>query len=141
MIIFHEFCDNIPGTISIIKSNSGNMFGGYTSKSWTSGYYKYVLECLKDENAFLFLIKSDDETVQSKCPLLFELRKGRNDAICCYHEYGPAFGGGMDICIKDKCNLKYNYWSEHSYSISVNLCGNKKVYFKVIDYEVFQINQ
>ena len=32
---FHENCDNKGATLTIIKSNWGNIFGGYVSKSWT----------------------------------------------------------------------------------------------------------
>ena len=91
---FHEYCDNKPGTITIIKSNWGNIFGGYTSKSWTSNNFFYI----KDENAFLFLIKSDDESIQIKCPLLLELDKDQVDyAIQGISGCGPIFGLGFDI--------------------------------------------
>ena len=150
---FHRFCDNKGGTITIIKNNHGNIFGGYTSKSWTNNAWKYV----KDEKAFLFLIKSDDESIQNKCPLLLELNKKHVDvAICSRCDCGPIFGRGYDIFIGDDCNKKgKSTWSfrncyskQQSYDIpKVNICGGdakyshstKKNYFQVIDYEVFQI--
>ena len=36
-INFHSICDNQGPTIMIIKSNNGEIFGGYTEKSWTKG--------------------------------------------------------------------------------------------------------
>ena len=149
---FHEYCDNKPGTITIIKSNHGNIFGGYTSKSWQSKY-GYV----KDERAFLFLIKSDDESVQSKCPLLLKLNKWKVDcAVYCYHLFGPTFGSGLDICIRNRCDRKIrrdsrwsdvNYARQQSYDTpKVIICGGNtkdvsfsdRYLFQVKDYEVFQ---
>ena len=156
---FHEHCDNKGGTITIIKSNFGNIFGGYTSKSWTSSG-----EAVGDENAFLFLIKSDDESVQKECPLLLELRKDYvkyESDIYCVANWGPVFGTGHDISISNDCNKKlgkipehnghHNYSHLYSYECDkvVSLCGGdftcKNTYgtyfFQVIDYEVFQIIQ
>ena len=147
---FHEYVDNKPGTISIIQSNWGNIFGGYTSKSWRSDVTKVF-----DKNYFLFLIKSDDELIDNKCPLLLEPCKDARD-ICIRHHprKGPWFG--QDIWIDDHCDKKVeknsrawevNYTQQCSYDTPpVNLCGGKatdgaKAYmFQVIDYEVFQIN-
>lgn len=36
-INFHEKCDNQGPTIMIIKSSNGEIFGGYTEKSWVKG--------------------------------------------------------------------------------------------------------
>ena len=49
---FHEKCDDKGATITIIQSNWGNIFGGYVSNSWG--------KTTRDENAFLFIIKSDE---------------------------------------------------------------------------------
>ena len=150
---FHDFCDDKGGTITIIKTNWGNIFGGYTSKSWTSEN-----KWIADKDAFLFLIKSDDESTQSKCPLLLELRKGDihvNYAIGCNPSLGPIFGLGYDIIIRDECNRIFwrnsymmNSSEQFSYDTpKVNICGGDrtdsykktKYLFQVIDYEVYQI--
>ena len=155
---FHDYCDNKGRTISIIESNWGNIFGGYTSKSWKppnkDGAY------VKDENAFLFLIKSDDVSIQSKCPLLLELKKNKAKyGIYCDPGYGAVFGRN-DIFIHDNCNRgmdekscvsDQNYTAQISYHNDdigkVNLCGGNRKdsihpdahLFQVIDYEVFQV--
>ena len=148
---FHEYCDNKPGTISIIKSSCGNIFGGYTSKSWTSNHGP-----VGDENAFLFLLKSDFPSIQQKCPLLLELKELHvGVAIFCDEFYGPTFGAGFDIIIRDNCNedpdevyeFDTNYSDLSSYSCEgvLGLCGDLKEgctnHFQVIDYEVIQIIQ
>ena len=33
---FHEKCDGVPATLTIIKTTNGNIFGGYTDKPWNS---------------------------------------------------------------------------------------------------------
>ena len=47
---FHLKCDDIPNTLTIIKSAGNRRFGGFTSNTWESSYK------FKDEkNAFYFL--------------------------------------------------------------------------------------
>ena len=142
---FHEYCDDKGGTITIIKSNFGNIFGGYTSKSWTSkgGY-------TKDEKAFLFLIKSDDKAIQSKCPLLLELKKEYvNYAICSDSTFGPTFGRD-DIFIHSDCNnwiaTAKNCAYKNSDNPQINICGGnisahwgEGHFCTVNEYQVFQI--
>eukprot|EP01084_Bolivina_argentea_P140209 246568_1 len=65
---FHNKCDNDGQTITIIKSNFGNIFGGYTTVPWTSKE-----GCHKDIDAFLFLIHSSNDLEQKECPLIFEI--------------------------------------------------------------------
>ena len=50
--IFHQKCDNIPNTLTFIKSSGNKRFGGFTSRVWNSkkGGYK------QDDNAFVFSI-------------------------------------------------------------------------------------
>ncbi len=48
---FHNKCDGIGKTISIIKSNSGYKFGGYAESQWTSNAFTWVYN---DFNSFVF---------------------------------------------------------------------------------------
>ena len=48
--IFHQKCDGIPKTITLIKTEKGLIFGGYIEKEWkSSGGWIY-----DDENCFVF---------------------------------------------------------------------------------------
>ena len=39
---FHQKCDGVLGTISVIRSTNQNVFGGYTEVDWAGSYnYKY----------------------------------------------------------------------------------------------------
>ena len=145
---FKEHCNNKGPTITIIKSNFGNIFGGYTSKKWCDRRW------VSDESAFLFLIRSKDRCLQA-----FNIKKRKCDQAIftdISRGYGPTFGGGNDIFIGDKCNeikrvkKNDNYTFQHSYDIDdVNLSGSNDVddknfdypqyFFTVIDYYVIQI--
>ena len=152
---FHEHCDYKGPTISIIKSNFGNIFGGYTSKSWTSENRQK-----RDENAFLFLVASDDQKLRNKCPLLLELNKKYvRRAILAHSAFGPTFGAGSDIVIYDNCNKKIEkeelnwrhlsqaHMCSYPHAEVKSICGGDVVIpnrpkvhlFQVMEYEVFQV--
>jgi len=104
---FHSKCDNKPNTLVIIRSTSGNVFGGYTEQSW-SGSYEYKT----DPNAFIFsLINKQNKPLKMKC-------SSCQYAIDCHSSYGPRFGGGADFYISDNSNTNTISYSnlDHSYS-------------------------
>ena len=77
----------IENTLTVIKSESGNVFGGYTDKCWHS---KGGL--VSDPNAFIFsLINKENKPFKVICS------DGGIDAIMCNSSYGPTFG----ICPSD----------------------------------------
>ena len=49
-LIFHKKCDNIKDTLTLVKTKTGNIFGGYASETWNGNNYK------KDDEAFCFSI-------------------------------------------------------------------------------------
>ena len=82
--IFHKKCDNIPNTLTLIKSSENRRFGGFTSEYWESS-----IKCKYDKNAFLFSL---DKKKIYKC-------KKDNYSICCGSVSGPCFGFGNTIKI------------------------------------------
>ena len=148
---FHELCDGHGPTICFIKSNFVNIFGGYSSIKWSSdgGWHK-------DENAFLFLIRSDNELQQQQCPVILDCVEPQY-AVRHLSAYGPSFGSEHDICIRDKCNnTSMRGWRDSNYVDQVSyinkviiepLCGGnlrdtveKTTYlFNVLEYEVFEM--
>ena len=51
---FHSKCDNFSNTVTIIKTISNSVFGGFTSAQWTSDWgYIY------DANAFIFILNKE----------------------------------------------------------------------------------
>ena len=82
--IFHKKCDNIPNTLTVIKSAGYWRFGGFTTAEWdTSGKFK------DDRNSFLFSL--DKKKIYSY--------KNNGKAIYCNKDYGPTFGAGYTIKI------------------------------------------
>ena len=97
--------------------------------------------------AFIFTLKNHHRIEPSK----FMKKKDSNEAICCNPSYGPIFGSGHDIGIRDNCNDKGG-WTDYGYgsyecknslkkSLFVSTAGPDQTnYFKVSDYEVFTYN-
>ena len=48
---FHKLCDNKGPTVTLAKSNFGQVFGGYASVSWQS-----FGGVMNDQEAFLFSV-------------------------------------------------------------------------------------
>jgi hypothetical protein len=93
---FRSKCNEIEKTLTVITSESGNVFGGYTDKAWTSGNAEYIT----DPNAFIFsLINKENKPFKVICS------DGGIDAIMCNSSYGPTFGiCPSDIFIADNSN-------------------------------------
>jgi hypothetical protein len=72
---FHENCDNKGPTLTIIKTTTDHVFGGYTTASWDkSGGYK------EDSNSFVFSLNH-----RAKYPIAKDYHK----AILCHPSFGP----------------------------------------------------
>ncbi len=156
---FHQKCDNKNGaSITIIKSNWQNIFGGYTTVPWTSdGPGRAGMKT--DQDAFLFLIRSSNDLQQKECPLLFDIKQDKAEYAVRHHpNFGPRFGVA-DIFINNACNdinpgttnnVKYRNITmadrfEYNNFKGILCNGNRSVrkkptmYFQVLEYEVFQI--
>jgi len=133
---FHQFCDDKPRTLVIIKSNFGNIFGGFANHPWkSSNQGKYV----EDPDAFLFSLTYHTKHKQIK---------NNEFALFLSKNYGPVFGKGYDLCVKDDCNKKANNYSRlgNSYNSPAEmelednysyLGGSDS--FSIEEYEVFEI--
>jgi len=99
---FHHECDNTPNTLTIIKSTSGNIFGGYTEKPWSN-----IGDCIADPNAFIFsLTNKENRPLKIKC--------SQNNGIQRFHKQGPSFGGAQgdsDLVISDNSNKNKESYS------------------------------
>jgi len=133
---FHKRCDGIENTLTIIKSEHGNIFGGFTGKAWNSAS-RYV----EDSKAFIFsLVNKENNPFKAMCT-------NGAFAIYCYSTYGPTFGDGYDINIVSGSNANktsYSYFGcsyEHSdYQKGTEkakslLAGSYK--FRTLEVEVF----
>ena len=139
---FHEHCDGKPYNVTIIQSETGNIFGGYTPLAWSS-------------------INNTDLTDDTMSGFLFSITHStkhqhfmyKDKALHCYSSFGPIFGGKegcRDLVIYDECNrnkkshsnLGYSYKTPDGLNFGTDeaksyLAGKSK--FKVIEYEVYQL--
>ena len=101
MAKFHSLCDGKSKTITVIKTTTGYILGGYTSISWTSSGGSYI----KDSTAFLYSL-TNPSNMSLKLPVL--------TCATCYGVYitssaGPSFGYGgpatADLYIADLSNV------------------------------------
>ena len=126
---FHSKCDDHAPTITIIKTEEGIRFGGYTTKTWNCKE-----ECKKDDNAFLFSLDK-----RKKYPI----KKGTECAIYCNNDFGPTFGEGFDLCLCDNymgVNGSYSYFpTSYGKGNPTNELTNNNFNFKISEVEVFQV--
>ena len=81
-IKFHEFCDNTNNTLVLVRTDTNNIFGGFTSKTWNS----MELGRKKDQRSFLFSINR--QKIYS--PILDDLNNQRYHVFCSDTD-GPCF--------------------------------------------------
>ena len=139
---FHAKCDGQSKTLTIIRSASGYVFGGYTTKHWYQiGNY------VNDPEAFIFSLINSKKT-----PIKFDCKSPQH-AMYCRADYGPTFGGGHCIHISDNSNLNQNSYSNFNETYYKNdqmklidgsveaqsfIAGSRK--FPTTDIEIFQIS-
>ncbi len=133
---FHFKCNNKPNTLIIIKSTNGNVFGGYTEKSWISMENEFFIA---DPNSFIFSLIN-----KKNRPL--KIKWSQKEGICCHKRYGPTFGA-YDFYIADKSNTNTNSYSNlgHSFTHPDYFYGSNEARsflagsfsFKVDEIEVF----
>ena len=89
---FHGACDGVGPTVTLIRSDGGYTFGGYTGVPWaSSGRYKPA------SSSFLFSVVNPYGDPVMRFPL-----KSPGDGKAVYHaaRYGPTFGGGIDMTVR-----------------------------------------
>ena len=83
---FHNKCDNKGKTISLFLNDKDNIFGGYSSITWTNNEGgKIANDC------FLFTLTNIHNTEPTKFPY----EKGKSVQLLSQH--GPIFGSGTDL--------------------------------------------
>ena len=131
---FHELCDNQGPTISMIKSNCGRIFGGYTSAPWTS-----VRGYKKDEKAFLFSLTQK---------IKYKAKDQSNNKVGHTPEYLIVFGKPNDLWLKADCDVQKNPYriSKYIYTLQEDMNGNTiekaeegEFTFQVQELEVYSV--
>ena len=140
---FHEHCDNIENTLTLIRTEFGMTIGGFTRYKWNQVSYSSV----NSSSGEVFLLQLDSQQKMTAV--------NNNKLICCHSSYGPIFGGGADLSIHNNCNS--NNYSYANFPTTYNLegpkkyingqqsytafCGSTNGYnFRVEEYEVFAVH-
>ena len=134
---FHNKCDNIKGTLTIIKTTKGMRFGGYTERMWNGSENGSQR---KDDKGICFCFSLD----------LFKIYNFNNQyaySIYCYRDKGPYFYGGdctfFSIYNSNGLLFGNNYYTKKGNSFG-NVdndyeINNGQSTFSVVELEVFQI--
>lgn len=101
---FHEKCNGIHDTLTVIKTANGRVFGGYACQPWYSLQDTYHM----DQAAFIFsLVNGLNKPVKFK-PKIREVSKTLyQDADC-----GPTFGEGHDLMISDNSDANLRSYTK-----------------------------
>ena len=138
---FHEKCDNKGPTITLIKNEKGNIFGGFSSISWTSQNNNK-----QAPNSFLFTLTN----IYGINPTKFQL-KNNNDscAIVDYSNYGATFGAGSDLYVSNDFNNNNDSYSYFPCSYEDSIGKGKSIFtgntnnnndrLKIKEIEVFKL--
>ncbi|RIA91871.1 hypothetical protein C1645_875137 [Glomus cerebriforme] len=133
---FHKLCDNKGSTIMISKlKENGQLIGGYNPLSWQC-YNTYVNEngsWQSTPDSFLFTFTKKEEI--NSAVIIRVNQNNKNYAVCYDPNYGPAFGSGWDLIIRNnsiKCHSNCTY-------SNINSVLNSSVENILEDYEVFQV--
>jgi hypothetical protein len=130
---FHELCDDIPHTVTLIKlKETEKIIGGYNPLKWKSpsggGYGE-------TKDSFIFSFKNKNNFQD---PILSHVIDTEN-ALFYGSDFGPSFGDGDIGIFTDEGNDK-----EYDHCCCTQESYEKKIrdtedYFLIEDYEVFQI--
>ena len=133
---FHSKCDGHKNTLTLIKSENSNVFGGFTEVDWSGNGY------IGDHNAFIFSLINENIPVKMKCvePTSSIYRDSKN---------GPTFGHDLYLC--DNSNVSVSSYSNPGNTYSNELLNNHRFHikptmsgsynFKTVEIEVFEVEK
>jgi hypothetical protein len=103
---FHSYVDGVNGTLLVIKSTGGNIFGGFTMINWGAAYsnngFYYA-----DPSAYIFSLVNK----MNYPSLAHNIRKPIDYSVVVSPTYGPTFGGGHDLHVADQSNSNMNSYT------------------------------
>jgi hypothetical protein len=138
---FHTKADGIANTLTIIKTNRSNIFGGYTAAAWATYPAPGIFH--SDNTSFLYSLVNEKNLAPYK---MIIPSKNANYAICNRADYGPLFGEGYDLWVGDSSNIKNSGFNQNSYPFNMSLGYgyfddiNNWYNFRVSEIEIYQIS-
>jgi hypothetical protein len=135
---FHDHCDGKANTITIVETEQGRVFGGYTHVRWERDIGAYKRDTDRVES-FLFRMTRDGSEIAKRYPIA-----NKQYAIYCHKNYGPTFGNQHDLHICDNCNEVANSYTTCGTAYSgggseEDIYFNGTRNFKVKEIQVFEI--
>lgn len=137
---FHSRCDNIPNTISIVETDMGYIFGGFTSGHWT-----FDMQYHNDPNAFLFsLVNKSNQPFVSKVINAEKAILKNSSWLQVFGENGNGFSIGDK---SKKSNTSLSIFKNNGYETPSNVNDSPNGFylthtknFQVKEIEVFKIS-
>ena len=131
ILTYHNKCDKIPNTLTIIKTKDNFIFGGFTTNFFESSPYTWK----EDENSFIFSINLKKKFYP----------KDKKKSILSVKYMGPTFGDGYDVYLHDKFlseeqkyyNIKDNTYNLKKYELTN---GNKSYIINKVEVWKIQFN-
>ena len=134
---FHKHCNGHLNTLTLVQSNYGNIFGGFTTRDWGARS-----AWTEDDLAFLFRIKSKF----NHPPKIFENKVKDDGAIYVSAQFGPMWGVGYDLFLQYRTSMPHSNLGVTYEGEGNELCGgdvertDKEDHkFDLIEYEVFAV--
>ena len=128
---FHSKCDGKGATVTIIKSDRDQIFGGYTSMSWrNSGGFN------QDSKAFIYSLSRK---------MKHSNQKNNGHSVYYDNRFGPVFGSGFDICVVDNSNESGKSYSQGNETYKLPSGASVQTYFagafkfKIKEIEVYEV--
>jgi len=123
---FHSLCDNQGSNVVIIMTNTGNVFGGYSSVSWQARNNAYS----RSSKAFLFRLRPSIKRFDIKTT-----SHSISHSIYDHSPLGPQFGNDLHI-VNEALKSRKSYVANVHYHGSGFDINNGVQHFKVQDYAV-----
>jgi len=137
---FHEKCDKIGPNVVLIKTQKGNIFGGFTFKNWEhmprdiDENKPNLGSASRDSKAFGFNVNKQK---------IYNNERPREYAIWCNKNYGPTFKNNLfqifDSCLKKGgyCNVRSNsHFGGQMFDYEI---AGGEGRFRVEELEVFEV--
>lgn len=135
---FHSKVDGISNTLTVVKTKSGNVFGGFTTQDWGERSLNYFKS---DSNAFLFSLVNS-----YKSSIKLNIIKPES-AVTTSPSSGPTFGDGdfrthWDSRRNQLFGTSYlgNSYKPPSYGSSITFLAGED-YFQIVDIEVYSVDR
>ena len=140
---FHEKCDNVGPTLTLIKANKDRIFGGFTPLSWKAEENDDNQNPKFDDDNLTFIFSLN---LSEKYDLFKDKKDKKVRAITCNSEEGPNFGNSDFVIFEPMIKGKVCSYENCSFFNDKNkstLLGENKneidSEFETNEIEIFQV--